>query len=589
MFIRVKKTPNSSKTAVQLVENIRRGKNVKQSIVRHFGYGIDPGEVEALKKIALKYKLDEEQKKTGQPKLFTKDSLLATVETTMKNSLLNPATALPVNLLDIKEEHRIISGIHAAYGKIFDDMSFFKVIKNPARKKASIQLLRNMVMARIAQPASKRSSVQMLEERYGITAHLNAVYRMMDLIDDAAIEKIKTTAYNYVKDLFGEAVNVIFYDCTTLYFESFIEDELKQNGYSKDGKFNQSQVLLAMMVTQSGMPVGYELFEGGKFEGHTLDDALARLHKNYKIDKLIFVADSALLSTENIEKFTLQKQPFIVGARIKNLPADLTKEVLQTDTYKALMSEDEQSDGITYRDIDIKEEHKGAEKSSASKSTGDDEQQNTLRLIVTYSPKRAAKDKHDREKAIESLSKRLEKSKNPTSLLSNFGYKKFVTIQGDAKLIKNEEKIKEAQQWDGLHGIITNIKKDSAQDLLKHYRGLWQIEETFRISKYDLRMRPVFHWIPRRIKAHIAVCFMALVSVRVMEYKVRLQYKKLSPEAIRKELISLQVSILKDYTTKKEYALPSRSSQDAKKIYQLLGLKWTDTPFEIKRKSKQQR
>ena len=91
-----------------------------------------------------------------------------------------------------------------------------------------------------------------------------------------------------------------------------------------------------------GMPVGYELFEGGKFEGHTLDDALARLHKSYKIDKLIFVADAALLSTENIEKFSLQKQPFIVGARIKNsISRPYQKSSSVTDSYKALISEDE--------------------------------------------------------------------------------------------------------------------------------------------------------------------------------------------------------------------------------------------------------
>ncbi len=95
-------------------------------------------------------------------------------------------------------------------------------------------------------------------------------------------------------------------------------------------------------------------------------------------------------------------------------------------------------------------------------------------------------------------------------------------------------------------------------------------------------MRPIFHWTPRRIKSHIAICFMALVCMRVMEYKVNLQYKKLSPAAIRNELLRLQTSILKDQKTHKEYGIPSRASQDAKKIYQLLGLKWSDIPFIIK-------
>jgi hypothetical protein len=107
-------------------------------------------------------------------------------------------------------------------------------------------------------------------------------------------------------------------------------------------------------------------------------------------------------------------------------------------------------------------------------------------------------------------------------------------------------------------------------------------EEDNRISKHDLRMRSIFHWTPRRIKAHIALCFMALVYVRTAEYRVNLQYKKLSPQAIRKALLGLEISILKDHKTGKVYALPSKATQDAKKIYQIMGLRWTDVPYLIK-------
>lgn len=564
MFVRTKKTPNSIKTGVQLVEAIRHGITVKQRIVRHFGYGINEEEIESLKKIALRYKLELENNRL--PVLFPKDNLMTLMETGAKQALEDNAS-LPVNLRDIKEEKRICVGIHQCFGRLFDQIGYGTIVKNPLRKKASVTMVRNIVMARIVKPVSKRSSVQMLEQEYGLVMDVNSVYRMMDFLDDTAIAKTKHLSYQYTRSLLDEKVNIIFYDCTTLYFESFTEDTLKQNGYSKDGKFNQSQVLLAIMVTQSGLPIGYELYEGGKFEGHTLDNALRQLHQIYKIDKLIFVADAALLSAENIKNFKEKKQPFIVGARIKNVSHVLTEKILNKSNYKTLYEQNEPvEDEVTVQDIHIAEED--------------------IRLIVTYSPRRARKDKHDREKAIESLTKRIAKSENPASLLNNFGYKKFVKLEGDARLVTDEAKIKEAERWDGLHGIMTNIphEQEMAKQLLHHYKGLWQVEETFRLSKHDLRMRPIFHWTPKRIKAHIAICFMALMCIRVMEYKVRLQYRKLSPAAIRNELMRLETSILKDYKTKKEYALPSKASQDAKKIYQLMGLRWNDTPFLIKRK-----
>src|SRR4051812_42715579 len=275
MFIRLKKTPNSPKTAVQLVEAIREGKSIRQRMVRHFGYALNEEEIGDLRKLAERYKLELEQK--NLPTLFSKENLISLLEAGAKNAETDQNPLL-VDLLNIKEEKRIRVGIHQTYGRLFDRIGFGSVIKNPLRKKAAVILLRNMVMARIAKPTSKRSSVEMLEQEYGIKADVNAVYRMMDLLDQVAIDKTKQLSYQYTKSLLEEKVNIIFYDCTTLYFESFIEDDLKQNGYSKDGKFNfnQSQVLLAIMVTEAGLPVGYDLFEGSKFEGHTLDHALQR-------------------------------------------------------------------------------------------------------------------------------------------------------------------------------------------------------------------------------------------------------------------------------------------------------------------------
>ena len=132
-------------------------------------------------------------------------------------------------------------------------------------------ILQHIVMARLGSPKSKRATVSLLEKDFGINLNLNQVYRMMDKIDDTVIEKIQQQAYQSTKSILRDKINVLFYDCTTLYFESFTPDDLKKNGYSKDGKFNQPQVLLALLVTESGLPVGYEVFPGIPSKGiHSL-------------------------------------------------------------------------------------------------------------------------------------------------------------------------------------------------------------------------------------------------------------------------------------------------------------------------------
>ena len=565
MFVRIKKTPLSKKTAVQLVENTRKNGKVSQKIIRHFGYAINDEEIQALKRIAERYKL--ELINQSQPLLFSCDTIMdMLVEKVSKEQKISEA--LIVDLTQIREEKRLKVGIHQIYGNLFDVIGFHKCIDKWYRKKATLRLMRNIVMARIERPQSKRGSVQNLSDQYGIDAEVNSVYRMMDLIDDKVINKINQLAYNNISNLFETPVDVVFYDCTTLYFESFVEDDLKIKGYSKDGKFNESQVILALMVTQCGLPLGYEVFPGNSFEGDTLDQALDKLKNKYKIGKVIFVADSALLSRKNIEKLNLARQEFIVGARIKNMNKQVTQKILNKQAYQKISnkadSKDQTNDELSYQTIDIKKE------------------QIALKLIVSHSTRRERKDEHDRQKAIDSLKKKIEKDQSLKGLVNNYGYKKYIQVDGESKYRIDKEKIEQDARWDGLHGVITNIENPNVNNILSQYKGLWQVEETFRVSKHDMKVRPIYHWVPRRIKAHIALCFMALTCIRTLEYQIRLQYKKLSPEVIRYHLSKVEVSILKDLKTKKKYVLPSTITQEAKKIYQTQGIKHQEVPFDLK-------
>jgi transposase len=554
MFVRVKTSPNSPKKSVQIVQSVRNGKKVSQKIVRHVGTALDDFELKKLIELAEFYKAKLEAE--ANPTLFSPETIAEMAINARKANEVDDKP-LNVNLKNLHEQARVVTGIHEVYGQIYRDLGFDKVIKKPQRNLAANKNLFNIVMARIANPTSKRSSVMALEKDFGVKLSLEGVYKMMDKLDDEAIEKIELQAYSNAQKILKEKINVVFYDCTTLYFESFTEDELKQNGYSKDMKFNQPQVLLGLISTSEGLPIGYGLYAGSQYEGTTLQDATEKLKEKYDVDKVVVVADSGLLSQENQDNLEEEGLDYILRARIKNMSKKIEKQILDKSKYRKIT--DEGNEEIL--EIELSQDK---------------------RLIVTYSPKRAEKDKHDREKAVKKLKEKIGKSKNPASLISNYGYKKYLKIKGETRVELDKVKLANAAAWDGLHGIITNKKDITAKEVLDYYHQLWQIEENFRISKHDLRIRPIYHWTPKRVKAHIAISFMALVCVRHLEYRVKRQYKKLSPEVIKNELLHSQCSILKDISTNKKYCLPSKTTRELKKIYQTVGKKIDSVPFEIK-------
>lgn len=630
MFIRVKTTPNSPRKSVQIVESRRVEGKVKQKIVKHIGVALDDEQLEELKSLAASIKIKLEL--DTQLPLYTPDEIAKLEKYNKKPSKSNnkdkPSLAgannqtdavMPnredydVNLLDILEEDRVIKGIHDIYGKLYDELGFSKILANPARNVASNRALKEIVLARVANPDSKRGSVINLEENFGVSLDLKAVYRMMDKIDDKEILKLNKVVYNQTKALFRDKIDIVYFDATTLYFESFTEDSgedaIKKNGYSKDGKFNQPQVVLALLVTKSGLPIGYKAFSGDTFDGHTILPALQEVQEHYDIDNVVFVADSGMFNKTNLEAFDKVHNPFlfkysqykwsavkqkmtlqdyqhqysqfnkstnityIVGARIKNMRKDIKEQILNTDNYRTI------DDNTKVATIDYQGK----------------------KLLVSYSIKRAAKDKYEREKGIEKLRDRLAKSSSVKSQLSNQGYKKYLQLEQsnqdtnqkddkdgntksscDISIILDEDKIKEDEVWDGLKGIITNNIHLSDEELIHQYSNLWQVEESFRITKHDLKIRPIYHWKPSRVKAHLAISFMAYTLVRHLEHRVKLQYIKLSPQKIRKILLAIQVSILYDTRTNKKFVLPSRISQEAKKIYKLMEVPLSSTPYILK-------
>lgn len=512
---------------------------------------MDEQELEQLKTLAetIRVKLE-----TGSQQNLFKPETLIDLNKKAANAKDSSDEKYKVNMKDMVEEQRIVAGIHDIYGSLFDELGYGSLFSE--KEKTAANYFKNVVMARIANPKSKRASVRNLEEDFGVTLNLDMVYRMMDHLTNERIEKLqKLTADNTI-GLLGRKIDVMFYDVTTIYFESFEEDELRKNGYSKDLKFNQPQILLALLVTKEGLPVGYEIFEGDKYEGHTMLPVLRKIQKRYELDKIFVVADSGMMNKGNIAELKEEGFSFIVGARLKNLSKEITTKILNKDAYLKSRLE--------------------SEFSVAKFNVGDEF------LIVSYSNKRAKKDRLDREKGIAKLKRKLEKQKTIKGHLSDRGYRKFLKINGESSIEFDEEKLAMESRWDGLHGVYTNDSNLSLEEILTQYRNLWHVEAAFRVNKHDLKVRPVYHWSSDRVRAHLGIAFMSYALVAMLEYRVGLQYKDMSPEEIRHNLVKVQASILRNKKTGIKYLLPSNIPPDAQKIYQIMGVKALMKPQILK-------
>jgi transposase len=552
MFVRTRERENG-KVTILIVENVRAAGKVTQKTLRTVATVL-PSEVDRFMELAEHIKAEMEVERGRN--LFTSQTLSEMVISARKRSI-GDESPLPVNLRKLREESRIVTGFHEIYGNLYDEIGFSSLFKSC---RVSRTVLKDIVMARLAKPCSKRSSAELLERDFGIDIPTEKIYRMMDTLTEKRISRLQDYCWYHSKSLLTETIKIMFYDCTTLYFESFTEDELRSFGYSKDHKFNQGQVLLALMVTQEGLPVGYDVFPGNMYEGDTFKKAIEKIKSRYRVKRAVIVADSGLLSKPNIELLEKERLEFILGARLRNLPEKWQDRILDNTDYQIQEKEGEVLRITTYSYTQ------------------------TRRLIVSHSTKRAEKDRSDREKSIEKLRQKLEKSKKPESLISNYGYKKYLTVDGNVQVRVNEEKLEREALWDGLHGVMTNIKDSimSAEEALSQYHGLWQVEDSFRLHKHDLRVRPIFHWTAKRIKAHMAICFMAFSLIRFLQYRIRQKTGECySAERIRQELFRIQDSILVDTTDNNKYVIPSKPSQYAIKIYEAMSKKRHVVPFRL--------
>ncbi len=378
-------------------------------------------------------------------------------------------------------------GTELLLGKIFDDIGF-GVVEDT--------LFRQLVLSRLSYPVSKLKTSNYLEKYHDLDYPVQQIYRYMDKLHATQKELVQQISYEHTRKILETEITVVFYDVTTIYFEIDHEDGLRKTGFSKEGKHQNPQIVLGLLVSKSGYPLAYDIFEGNKFEGHTMLPVIDAFKEKYKLKQLIIIADSGLLSNANIEDLQRGGYEFILGARIKNEKRDIQSKILSLNL-------------------------KNAESAVVNKDN--------LRLIITYSDTRAKKDRKNREKGLGKLEKQLRTGRLTKSSINNRGYNKYLKMDGQINLDIDYQKFEADAAWDGLKGYLTNTSL-SKDEIIENYGHLWLIEKAFRISKTDLRIRPIYHRLQRRIETHICISFVAYKVYKELERQLKKMGSNISPE-----------------------------------------------------------
>ena len=484
MYLRTVKT-SSGAVAVQVVEYVNR----KRIILTHLGSAKDNKELESLKRSAHLWIEKNNPQKSLFPAIDIKkgkreiSSLISIDKCSYLGFRYNLFYEVMSRITHLFKFHLIKPS--------FDNKN--RDLKSNSNSNSNIKfnkILSDLVIIRLLQPDSKVRSLEFLEQYFGINHDRRDLYRHLEKISNLK-DQIESKIINFAKKRLNFDFSLVFYDLTTIYFESFKSDELRKNGFSKDNKINQPQIMIGLLVNKEGFPISHQIFEGNKFEGHTLIPVISKLLKKHKIDKqnITIVADAAMISKENINFLIKEEFQFIVGARIANLNEE------KIDNINNNLN---QIDNNIYRI--------------------DNEKQENCHLITHFSNERYRKDKHE-------IKKQLIKAKN---LLSNPDpsqinkRSKFLTKTKDNNKEQyqlNDKLIEKSQKLLGIKGYYTNLAQNnqlnlSNRDIINKYRNLWQVEKSFRISKSDLKVRPIYHYKDYTIRSHIIICFMALAIAK---------------------------------------------------------------------------
>ena len=540
MGLRVRKKKNQSGSiSVQIVDRTNRGYKVVETL----GCSDDETEIDKLHQKAILRINDLSQN------LFSK-SLDETSETLLLKKLLSKLTT----------QDFIPIGDELIFGKIFNNIgcnNLFNNVKSIRKQEDKNFLFKSLVISRLLYPGSKLELINYLSYFKNIDITSDKIYRFLDtLYQDEIKSRIETCVFEHTKKVMNGEIIVTFYDVTTLYFESESEDDLRRVGFSKEGKIARPQIQLGLFTTLEGYPLSFEVYEGNKYEGHTLIDVLKKFQDRFQLDKKpIVVADRGMLNNDNIAYLENNNYKYILAYKIKNISNDLKEEI------KNLTFID---DNVTHN-IEFKKVIPFADENDKKQTIHVNQ-----RLVLSYSTQRAKKDKYNRNKAIQRLENKIKSSKTITKKdLKLSYYAKYIDLDDNNSKINfniNNQKIIEDEKLGGIKGFVTNDFTLTADEIIEHYNNQYEVERAFRISKTDLKIRPIYHRLETRIKAHILISFVSYAIYKEFDRKLKINDVKFNfSQKLLRKIIEHLIAIKID-----DEIIPINPSEIQKQILDIL-------------------
>lgn len=485
MSLHIRKKKNSSGSiSIQIIDRVNRGYKVIETIA------CVKNETDLSIYIEVANKRLDELNKQLYPSLFDEEK------------------EEELQFLELSNKDLIPVGDELIYGKIFKRIGCSKL--DLEYKK--LKLFKDLVISRLLYPGSKLYLIDYLEYFKKESIDKNEIYRFLDSIyEDSLKSKIERCIFDFTYKKMNQTIAFTFYDVTTLYFESESEDDLRRIGFSKEGKIARPQIQLGLFTTLEGYPLSFEVYEGNKYEGHTLIDILKKFQDKFKFEsKPIVVADRGMLNNDNLAYLENNGYKYILAAKTRSISNDLKNRIINLSFL---------NDGTTHtlkfnKDIPYRDDNDIKQSINVNQ-----------RLVLSYSSKRAKKDKYNREKALERLEKKIKTTKSITKKdLKLSYYAKYLNLDDNNCNITfniNNQKIIEDEKLDGIKGFITNDFNLTPNEIIEHYNNQYEVERAFRISKTDLKIRPIYHRLETRIKAHILISFVSYAIYKEFDTKLK--------------------------------------------------------------------
>ena len=462
---------------------------------------------------------------------------------------LTPNHSSEINLLtDLSAKETKQLGPLLVFQKLWNELKLDAALKKSLSSIKTFfdieKAIFNLVLNRLTAPSSKRMMNVFQDTVYGLTKFdLHQYYRAMDYLIEHK-DSIEKNIFGAMKKQVKGKVNMALFDTTSIVYygeDPKEKSELLNFGFSKARRSDLKQIVIGVLMSEDGVPLGHETFAGNCNDVTCFKEMIGKAVEKYGIEKLIWVGDRGMISNKNLELLESMGLEYILGYRMRTIPKSDRLEIFDKVDLKNL-----RNTKLKYKEIDYKGK----------------------RLIFCYNEDRAKLDAEHREKILEKLRDKLKTGKIAT-LIENQHFKKYLNVEGKSPEL-SEEKIKRDELFDGVFVLTSNAVMKGPQ-VVEAYKGLWQVEQGFRQLKDELELGPLYHYTDSRIKAHVMICFLALIMRRMLDKKLKKLEKELSYSESMNDLKRLDVVEIK--IKNEEMHLLTEIKEGAKKIFKAMQMK----------------